>query len=217
MPKQAAEVATAFRSRTSNLSAARVRIDGLLASGTIPQRDAEEIYRGLFLGLLVSFEHALEDLFIGLLVPSRGYTSLDRRVHPRITLRSREIAWDLLFQEVKQRDKRYIDWVPLERTTRLAGAFFTGGRPFSYLTDAARPVALAQTPQLVSNAQLIRNALAHPSRAAQSKFERIVLPSGLLPRERRPAGFLMGTGPQGTPRIEFYAEQLLVAVDAIAR
>lgn len=217
MPRQASDVASAFRRRTSDLSAARARIDGLLASGTIPRRDAEEIYRGLFLGLIVSFEHALEDLFIGLLVPSRGYSSSDRRVHPRITLLSREVAWDVLFQEVKQRDKRYIDWIPLDRTTKLAGAFFTGGRPFSYLTDAARPPALAQTPQLVSHAQLIRNALAHPSQAAQSKFERIVLPSGLLPREKRPVGFLMGIGSQGAPRIEFYAEQLLVAVEAIAR
>ena len=52
-------------------------------SGTIVRRDIEQIYKGLYLETVCSFERFLEDLFLGLLVGRITHPSSS--VVPRVT------------------------------------------------------------------------------------------------------------------------------------
>lgn len=69
------------------------------------------------------------------------------------------------------------------RFSKRAAAFFRGGCPFTNLEKA--------DVNLLDNIILVRNAIAHQSRAARKRFEDVVIGAGsVLPIERTPAGCL---------------------------
>lgn len=79
--------------------------------------------------------------------------------------------------------RAYVDWLPYQFTDKRAEAFFRGGHPFSSLEKNDK--------REVERILLIRNAVAHQSRSARSKFEDQVIGTALLlPTERTPAGYL---------------------------
>ena len=105
--------------------------------------------------------------------------------------------------------RRYVDWLPYERTVDLAKLFFRGGRPFDDLSQTQK--------QLLSRGHTIRNAIAHRSRYSLGQFERPIIGSTPLPpKERRPAGYLrvlLRTAPAQTRFSNLLAQLLLVARD----
>jgi hypothetical protein len=79
--------------------------------------------------------------------------------------------------------RAYVDWLPYHHTEKRAEAFFRSGLPFCSLEKNDKK----QLEQII----VIRNAVAHQSRAALRKFENEVIgPAPLLPKERTPAGYL---------------------------
>ena len=96
------------------------------------------------------FEGLLEDLFVRLLA---GGLNPSRNVQPRVTFRSHSVARDVMLG-----GRAYVDWLPYHHTDKRAGAFFRGSFPFANLDKNDR--------KELERMILIRNAVAHQSRAA---------------------------------------------------
>ena len=176
MPSATQKLERSYLSRLRSLDRACRRADSLLAARLVSRGDAELIYEAAYISSVTGFETLVEELFIGLLVG--GLVSADRTVHPRVHFRSHRVA-----REVVQAGRRYVDWLPYDRTLDRAKVFFRGGCPFTTLSSNDR--------KLLESCLVIRHAIAHRSRHALGNFERNVLEGlTLAPRERTPAGFL---------------------------
>ena len=158
------------------LDPTRLKMETLLGKGIIVRRDIEQIYNGLYLDAVCSFERFLEVLFIGLLVGRFNHPS--SHVIPRVTFKS-----DMVARDVVVGGNRYVDWLPYDRTEQRAKAFFRNGLPFTSFQS--------QDKQLIEQIFYIRNAIAHKSNYSKKIFERHVIGSiSIAPRDRNPAGFL---------------------------
>ncbi len=160
----------------NSLERTRAKMEALLSSGALVRRDVEQVYSGLFMRGITSFEYVIESLFIGLLVGR--FTPASAKIRCRADFRS-----DLVARSVVFGGRNYVDWFPYGHTEKRAKAFFRAGKPFTELSKADKSV--------LENLLYIRNAIAHPSRYASRKFEEQVI--GALPltgTERSPAGFL---------------------------
>jgi hypothetical protein len=181
------------------LEPTRASIDTLVAGGLLSNDAADRMYEALFLSAHVAIEGFIEELFLGLLVRNRGVRSSRGDIKPRIEVWSHRIA----------RDRKYVDWLPYDRTIGLARLFFRGGRPFDDLTQTQK--------QLLSRGHIIRNAIAHRSRYSLGQFERhVIFSTPLPPGERQPAGYLRGlfrVSPAQTRFSNLLAQLLLVARD----
>lgn len=190
-------------SRVRHLDRTRRRVDSLVLSGHMSRPAAEQMYESLFLGGFTAFEVFLEEVFLALLIaPTRG--SRRNRAVPRLTIRSIPVARELVFGP----GRKYVDWLPFERTAERARVFFRGGRPF---------VSIVQ-PQidLINKAQLIRNAIAHHSRHSIDQFERRVIAGAPVPpRERKPGGYLRGLLSASPPLTRY--ENLVTGLLSVAR
>jgi hypothetical protein len=187
------------------LESARRKVDSLTRQGSLSQQAALRMYEGLYLSAHVAFESFLEELFLGLLVTGKGVESSRGDVIPRIEIRSHKVAMDLIIGP----GKKYVDWIPFDRTVELAKLFFRGGRPFSSLSSVHK--------QTLSRSHFIRNAIAHRSRHSLRQFEHHVIGNTPLPPgERTPAGYLSGifrVAPAQTRFSNLLAQMLLCARD----
>ena len=175
MPKTASALSDTYAARLRTFESARRKLEKLLTAGRVSRHDVTLFYEGIFLRTVTSFEGLLEDLFVGLLA---GGISPGPNVHPRVSFRSHAVARDVMLG-----GRAYVDWLPYQYTDKRAEAFFRGGYPFCSLDNNDRKV--------LERIILIRNAVAHQSRAAKHKFEDAVIGTApLLPVERTPAGYL---------------------------
>jgi len=159
----------------NSLEKTRSKMETLLSAGSIVRRDIEQVYSGLFMKGITSFEYVIEALFVGLLVKQFDPTS---KIVTRVTFDSHSVARDVVFG-----GRNYVDWFPYQHTEKRASAFFRAGKPFTHLSKPDK--------KILDNLLYIRNAIAHPSSYARRKFEQEVV--GALPLtgvERSPAGFL---------------------------
>jgi hypothetical protein len=89
----------------------------------------------------------------------------------------------IVAREVMLGGRAFVDWLPYHHTDKRASAFFRAGFPFANLEKA--------DVKLLEKIILVRNAVAHQSRAARNKFEKEVIgTTPVLPIERTPAGYL---------------------------
>ena len=177
MPTSRADVAADLLNKFRRAERTREKVEGLYRRGELSRADVETVYEGLLLQSATHLENFLEDLFRRTVLGSLDFPP--SRVVPRVAVGSNLVLTGLLLMG----GKRYIDWLPYERTKELAGRFLRGGRPFSELTstDEAALDRVART----------RNAVAHKSPHALDVFERLVIGGApLLPSERSPAGYL---------------------------
>lgn len=191
-----------FASRVRALDTTRQRVDNLVTAGHLSKKAAEQMYESLFLSCFTAFEVLIEDVFLSHLVSPRGAKAI-----PRVHIRSLPVARELVIGP----GKKYVDWLPFEKTIERAELFFRGGRPFSDAPASHRA--------LVDKAQLIRNLIAHRSRHSQQQFERqVVAGAPLLTREKLPAAYLRGLASGSPPlsRYENYVTSLLVIAKHIA-
>lgn len=162
------------------------------------------MYEGLFLNAYAAFEGFLEDLFIGLLIEGRGIQSSRSDIKPRISIRSHLVAREVL---IGLGPRKYIDWLPIERTLDMAKIYFRGGRPFSDLSIIPKSNLL--------KCAVIRNAIAHKSQYSMNRFEEIVIGNNpVLPQEKKPAGYLQSlfrTSPPQTRYEDLVANLLIIA------
>jgi hypothetical protein len=173
--------------------------------GSLSREAVARMYEALFLSAHVSAEGFLEELFLGLLVSGHGIKSGRTDIVPRVEIRSYSIAREL----ITGAGRRYVDWLPYDRTVDLAKLFFRGARPFNDLSETQRMVLF--------RCHTIRIAIAHRSRYSLSQFERHVIGSTPLPpSERDPAGYLRGffrISPTQTRFSNLLAQLLLIARD----
>ena len=168
--------------------------------GEFSNQDLAIVYEGLFLNAYIAFESFLEDLFIGLLVSGNyGLVSSRRDISPRVEIRSHRIVRETI-SGINTRG--YTSWLPYINTKKLAKIYFTGGRPFSEITN--------NHSNRLDEFRYIRNAIAHNSRSSQKKFvDNVIGNRALLPNERNPAGYLRGMANAQQSRIELAMLDLL--------
>jgi len=177
MTGKSVDLASEFIQDIGALEVTRHKMESLLSNGHINETDIVQFYNGLYLNLFVEFERLLDELFFGLLSGDISTSLPVVRIVPPI---SSDLARSILLI-----GKNYLDWLPYENTLERAKVFFRDGMPFTLLNDQNR--------SNLSRYVYIRNAIAHRSEYAVSKFiKHIIGDSKLPPRERTPVGFLRG-------------------------
>lgn len=177
MTGKSVDLASEFIQDIGALETTRHKMQSLLSNGHINETDIVQFYNGLYLNLFVEFERLLDELFFGLLSGDISTSLPVVRIVPPI---SSDLARSILLI-----GKNYLDWLPYENTLERAKVFFQDGMPFTLLNDQNR--------SNLSRYVYIRNAIAHRSEEAVSKFiKHIIGDSKLPPRERTPVGFLRG-------------------------
>ena len=180
-------------------------MEALAARGSITIRDVDKMYEALFLSAFTRFESMIEGLFWGLLTARILHPSSD--VSSRVHFNSSKVARDIVL-----RGRKYVDWLPYDRTETLAKAFLRGGRPFTAFTASEK----AQIEKLL----VIRNTIAHNSPHALRNFRQKVTSVVIVPpRERTPARFLRGLFRAAPPqtRFEYYAAEMFSLANKMCR
>jgi hypothetical protein len=176
MPSGTQKVANHLIGHLHSLEATRTRMERLFSDRLILRKDIEQVYEGLFLEVVTSFEYFIEECFVGLLVGNIKHTR--QSVQPKVSFRSHGLARDIIFA-----GRNYVDWLPYKNTLERSTIFFKRGFPFTHLSEADSSV--------IHHVIVTRNAIAHKSIHSKKQFEKIVIGSRPLPpRERTPAGFL---------------------------
>lgn len=177
MTNPSINIATVFISQVDELEVTRLKMEALLTGGEINLDDIEHMYCGLYIEAFTLFEALIEDLFIGLL--NGDYLSSMTDVVNLVTITPVSKIQEILFA-----GKSYLDWLPYqEQTIKRSKSYFKDGYPFDRL-DGNEKFSLLRLHR-------IRNAISHKSMFAQKKFQDEVIGNlTLLPRERKPGGFL---------------------------
>ena len=195
MARLATSVAKEVSSRAQLLGSYLRKVEALHASGNLPRLDVERAYGGVFLEFHAFVERSIEELFLGLL---RGrLQSSYKSVKPLVKVKSDRTA-----RAIVQGGRSYVDWLPYKQhTLPRAQAFFSSGKPFSWLRESEI--------EAFEDAALIRNALAHQSASALRKFgNELVVGRALPPREYRPAPYLRGLHTIGQTRMDYMLARL---------
>ncbi len=175
MPRPASTLSDAYAARLRTFERARRKLERLHTAGHVTRHDVTLFYEGIFLRTVTTFEGLMEDLFVGLLA---GGITPSKNCHPRVTFQSHAVARDVMLG-----GRAFVDWLPYNFTDKRAAAFFRGGYPFANLAKVDI--------KLLDRIILVRNAVAHQSRAARRKFEEEVIDTApVLPVERTPGGYL---------------------------
>jgi hypothetical protein len=188
MPRLSTAVADVFSAHIDALEATRLKLEGILASGQIASDDIERVYAGLYLSAFTEFEGLIEELFFGLL--SGAVTS--GLATPCLDCSSSAVVREVMMIG----PRKYLDWLPYDKTLERAKVLFKDGKPFSLLQKA-------QAEGLFRFLR-VRNALAHKSEYALKQFEDDVIGGApLLPHERTPTGFLRSTYRTSPPQCQY--------------
>ena len=182
-------VADDVASRSRGLLIYLNRLERLHKKREVFDTDLHRAYAGAWISFTAFCEQSLERLFLGLL--TGRLASARTSVSPRTRIASPLVARDVLYA-----GRPYIDWLPYDRTTERASAYFLHGRPFTGLS----PSELST----LAGMGVLRNALAHESRHAIGKFEKRFIGSRKLPpHQKKPPGYLRGMHDKTRTRFEY--------------
>ena len=202
MSRNALTLSENFAGHLRYLELTRRKMERLYSAGSVVRRDIEQIYSGLYMDSLTSFESLIEDLFVGLL--SGRFSAVSQGAGaPLATFKNKQAVINVVYG-----GRNYVDWLPYNRTSERAKIFFRDGVPFTNLDKNDENHIL----QCLS----VRNAIAHKSDHAKRLFERRVLAnhSPLMAREKTPTGYLRSVFRQNPAQTRY--EQLVVGLSAIA-
>ena len=189
MPKPASDFVNDLSGHLRYIEQTRSKTERLYQEGSLVRRDLELVYAGLYLDAITSFENFIEDLFIRLLVGTAAHPS--RLVVPKITFNSIVICRNIVYG-----GRSYVDWFPYNLTQRRAEMFFQKGLPFTALDDSSK--------KRMTQMLCIRNAIAHKSRHALTRFDQeIINERPLLPREKTPIGYLRSNYAMSPPQTQY--------------
>lgn len=163
----------------------------------ISRRRRDSIVELVFLRAFLAWETFLEDSFVLYLV---GRTAPRGRAPYRYTLPpTMKLAEEWLVPE----GRTYANWDATSVSDR-SERYFRDSRPFA--------AALRSHQNLLSDAKTIRNAIAHESKSAYTKFENVArVKLGTLPSNLTVGSFLNTTVAGSTPPqsyLEFYLEKM---------
>ena len=202
MMRDESTLANNFVGHLRHLELTRAKMERLAGDNYIVRRDIEQIYSGLYIDAVTSFERVIENLFLGLLVGT--IYSKNKSVVARVRFSSHTVA-----REIICGGKNYVDWLPYDRFTEpRAKAFFRNGLPFTTLSKSEK--------DQIQEFLWIRNVIAHKSSNANKTFQSKVI-SGLplTSIERTPTGFLRSVA-RVSPRQTRY-EILTIDMSQIVR
>ncbi|MFZ6034931.1 MAG: hypothetical protein ACOYUB_02185 [Patescibacteria group bacterium] len=178
-------------------------MENLYENRDIVRRDIEQVYQGLFLDCVTSFERVIEIVFFGLLMGKTLVQNCNNL--QKVVIKSYLVAKELLYE-----NKKYTDWLPYNNLEAKSKRFFHQGQPFTILDEDDK--------RTIFEIVVIRNTIAHKSKFAIEKFKKTVIESLILsPREKTPAGFLRSiyrTNPDQT-RYELYSIELVNIIKKI--
>lgn len=178
-----------FVGHLNDLERTRKKVESLFQQGSLNKRDIEQVYKGLFLDAISSFEYSVEELFIRIL---SGRVFNNKKVKIKSLVTARKIIFA---------GKNYVDWLPYDYTKKRARIFFSSGAPFTNLDR--------DDEDYLEKMNTIRNAIAHKSVHAKKQFNNKVIESqNLLPSEKTPAGFLRAILSQQPYRITYFETYL---------
>ena len=179
MPKDAVALCSGFTGHLRYLDMTRKKMETLYLKRIVVKRDIEQVYLGLFMDTLTSFEQLIEELFVGLL--SRRFVVQQAIIVPLMIFKNTKAIRPVIYG-----GRQYVDWLPYHRTETLAGVYFEGGGPFTNLDKNNK--------KSIEQCSIVRNAIAHKSKHAKNRFERVVLAqhAHLMTPEKKPAGYLRG-------------------------
>ena len=189
MPKPASDFVSDLSGHLKYIEQTRSKTERLYQEGYLVRRDLELVYAGLYLDAITSFENFIEDLFIRLLVGTAAHPS--RFVVPKIVFKSPVTCRNIVYG-----GRSYVDWFPYEQTQRRAEMFFQRGLPFTALNDSDK--------NSMNQMLCIRNAIAHKSRHALTRFNRVVINERpLLSQEKTPIGYLRSSYTISPPQTQY--------------
>jgi hypothetical protein len=164
-------------------------MENLLITGQISLEDIEQVYTGLYLDIFTEFEAVIETLFLGLLSGSlySKRLTIQRKAKVQPVSMTRPVVFGM---------KSYLDWLPYkDHTLPMAKYFFVDGKPFTLL--------IASQISDLDDYHVIRNAMAHKSDYASSKFQKVIEGLPLLPMEKSPAGYLRSKPYAGSSQTQY--------------
>lgn len=171
--KDAASIATSFQREVARLKGARDAGEDAFTRAMLGEREVVLLYEVTFLNVFTSFESFQERLFFSCLEGESGLSS----VRPLYEFRNQKQAEKLVLATERT---PFLSWVKAPDTIGRATRFLAGGRPFSRLARRDRDW------KLVSDATVLRNAIAHQSGPARREFAKL---KGKL-SVRRPGEYL---------------------------
>lgn len=200
MERPSLELAHEIEKKYLSIDKIRVKTENLFKQGRISLRDIHILYEALFLKTQVEFENFIEGLFIGLLINGKGYKSSRKSISPRIQVNSHKVAREVIYGV----RKKYIDWLPYDRTLGLSELFFKNGKPFNELDRSDL--------DFINKSHIIRNVVAHQSKSSMERFMKEVIGTTPIPQdEKQPATYLRGvfrTTPTPQTRFELHIASL---------
>ena len=205
MPKKANGLAKSFSKKLALLEITRARAEALFPLGQLSEDDVEQVYAGLFLDAFTEFEALVENLFVGLFSGTHKSSLLTVRRIFRVVPAT--LARDVVFE-----GKSYHDWLPFtEYTIPRAKRFLHEGEPFSLLDENEKGI--------LKKYHLLRNAVAHKSAIARTRFEAAIGNPALTPREKPPKGYLrvFPTGPGGLNQYQIAVAELQAIANKICQ
>lgn len=203
MVKSTQNIVAKCGSRARGLQQHINRVEKLYAHNQLTITDVHRIYTGAFIQYYTFLERMIEKLFIGILMGN--YSSSYANVSALIDIKSYQVAHDIV-----KGDRRYVDWLPIDRTCKRADAFLSSGRPFSLLGGGDKNV--------LNKLTTLRNAIAHKSAASKQSFLNVYVQGRSLPPEQlRPSGYLRGTHRLGQTRFEFLMSDSLRVMNILCR
>lgn len=179
MTASAQRLAAQLRSRTDTLGTA-VR-SGIRANSAskLNKQGLSAIHEAAFLSIARSFEVFLEELFFVAVSEPPGKSGLVD-VSPRINFDTRAEAEEYVLD-----NKDYLDWLPWAPvTTRRSERYLASGGPFGRLERAP------QEKSFLKDHHTIRNAIAHESGTARTRFLKLPPVTKLPPSQQTPSGLL---------------------------
>ena len=176
MPRTTTIISDGFCGHLRYLDMTRRKMERLLVTKQIVMRDISQIYAGLYLDAVASFEKMIEGLFIGLV--SGRLTSNSVRIVPLVSFANGPSVRRVIFG-----GQNYVDWLPYHYTERRANAFFRNGVPFTSLDHDDK--------QRIQTLGYIRNAIAHRSDHSKRVFlDQVLSDQNLMSSEKSPPGYL---------------------------
>ncbi len=169
------DLAGQYKKRLDRLRSCCRRVDQLQKTGTLNIGDSDLLYESTFLNAIGLFEGVLEALLFefvcGKASRKRGhYSLLKTRTHSD-------------YRTILLKGRRYIDLLPYSELIDTVKMYLNDGKPFTEVEDDDR--------QILAQATLIRNAIAHRSTFALAKFRKDIRGVGSLPSNRQFPGPLL--------------------------
>lgn len=185
---QPLEFASQNKNRLDRLRQCCSRVDQLQKNGALNAGASDLIYESTFLSAICLFEGVLDTLLTefvcGKISRKAGHFSL-------LKTRSRANYRTILF-----RGRKYIDFLPYSELILTVRLYLNEGKPFTTVDKDDQ--------EILAQAWLIRNAIAHRSSHALAKFRQSVTGVNTLPPNRQFPGPLLRRIYRAFPNQQWY-------------